>query len=125
MDRKSLRKGLAEVLDVGMEKVVPEADLSLDLGADSLGKVFILNFLEDTGRFHLSGWQSWRLLYKMKTVQDVIDIYDRYQKCKKVKRVKKKVIKPNPKDLPYVRERKPRKGSRGKKVHPSLKNILK
>ena len=41
------RQILAEELDVKLEQVTPNADLELDLGADSLTKVEIMMRLED------------------------------------------------------------------------------
>jgi acyl carrier protein len=72
---------VATHLEIKIEEVTPEADISGDLGADSLDVVHICMELEE--RFELSIPQEW-----MEKVHTMADLYEVMAECLGAKQVK-------------------------------------
>lgn len=65
-----LREIIAEKLSIGMEEIVPEADLVDDLGADELDLVELIMSIEEEFNFDISDEDA----EKIKTVKDAFDL---------------------------------------------------
>ncbi|MGD9761280.1 MAG: acyl carrier protein [Candidatus Izemoplasmatales bacterium] len=62
-----LQKIIADALNINQEDVVPEADLSSDLGADSLDAAELMMTIEDSFKISISDNDA----QKLKTVGDI------------------------------------------------------